>query len=125
MARYRATEYIPGLAVEGAEFESDLVPGLAWEPLDKEARAAVKAVAVEREARIAAAKAAIAAKRNKAAPVAKPVDEFEQAWTEAVAECDALKVELADTVARGAEAIEVLQARIAELEAPAETETKK
>lgn len=124
MARYRATAYIPGLAVEGAEFESDLAPGLAWEPLDKEARAAVKAAAVDREARIAAAKAAIAAKRNKTAPVAKPADEFEQAWTEAVAECDALKVELADTVARGAEAIAVLQARIAELEAievPAET----
>ena len=102
MARYRAKSYIPGLAVEGGEFESDLVPGLAWEPLDKEAKAAVKAAAEAREAMLA--------------PKA-PADEFEQAWTEAVAECDALKVELAETVKRGAEAIAVLQARVAELEA--------
>jgi hypothetical protein len=94
MARYRATAYIPGLAVEGAEFESDLVPGLAWEPLDKEAKDAVKATEVARAERIEAAKAALAAKRNKAVPAPK-VDpkiveleaELEKAW----AEVEALK----------------------------------
>jgi len=83
MPRYRAKSYIPGLAVEGAEFESDLVPGLAWEPLDKEAEAAVKARA---EARAAAAVAPAADPK-----VAELEGELEAAW----AEVEALKGKLA------------------------------
>lgn len=81
MARYRAKSYIPGLAVEGGEFESDLVPGLAWEPLDKEAKAAVKAAAEAREAMLAPKAPAVDPK------IAELEAELEIAW----AEVEALK----------------------------------
>jgi hypothetical protein len=44
MPRYRATRplYIRKLIVPGEEFESDLPPGRAWEPLDDDARAAAE-----------------------------------------------------------------------------------
>lgn len=77
MARYRATAFIPGLAAEGDKFESDLVPGLAWEPLDKEAKDAVKAAEVARAERLAAASA------PKVDPkVAELEAELEKAWSE-------------------------------------------
>lgn len=42
MARYRAKAllYVDRLIVEGEEFESNLTPGINWEPLDKDAKAA-------------------------------------------------------------------------------------
>jgi hypothetical protein len=44
MPKYRALRplFIRSLIVPGEEFESDLPPGRAWEPLDDEARAAVE-----------------------------------------------------------------------------------
>lgn len=44
MARYRALQpvYIRKLIAAGEEFEDDGIPGRNWEPLDAEARAAVK-----------------------------------------------------------------------------------
>jgi len=46
MARYKAKAKIAlpdGIKEEGEEFTSDLVPGKKWQPLDKEAKDAVKA----------------------------------------------------------------------------------
>jgi hypothetical protein len=44
MPRYRARAplYIQRLIQAGEEFDSDLIPGRNWEPLDDEARAAVE-----------------------------------------------------------------------------------
>jgi hypothetical protein len=46
MARYKALNllYIRREVLPGEEFESDLPPGRNWQPLDDEARAAVKRV---------------------------------------------------------------------------------
>lgn len=45
MARYRAKRplFVSKLIGAGEEFESDLPPGRAWEPMDDEARAKVEA----------------------------------------------------------------------------------
>lgn len=45
MPKYRAKAllYVDRLITAGEEFESDLPPGLNWEPIDDAARAAVKA----------------------------------------------------------------------------------
>lgn len=86
MARYRATAYIPGLAVAGAEFESDAVPGLTWEPLDAAAEKAVADAEKARAERLAAA----------TAPKVDPkVAELETALEEAWSEIERLKAELA------------------------------
>jgi hypothetical protein len=49
MARYRATQHIAhgvkGMLEPGTEFDCDMPPGDAWEPLDDEAKAKVKALA--------------------------------------------------------------------------------
>lgn len=84
MGRYMALERVAlstGLVEKGAQFESDAVPGRAWKPIDKDAKAAVKA-------RDAAA-------REVAAPSVDPrVAELEAALAEACGEINRLQSEV-------------------------------
>ncbi len=57
MGRYVATAPVAlatGIVPEGGEFSSDAVPGLAWEPLDKDAEKAVAKANADRAERKAA-----------------------------------------------------------------------